>query len=76
MSSSTIHSSYRVWRVGQAQPALLGSVDAAGYIEAVHAAEHRYGADIQVYLPPAGSASRAITSHDGIQIVPAGEKQL
>ena len=49
---SSMNLVYRVWRVGQGEPALIGSVDAGGYIEAVAAAQERYGANVQVYLPP------------------------
>ena len=43
---------YRVWRVAESGAVLLGRIEASDYLEAVEAAERRYGTGIEVYLPP------------------------
>ena len=53
-----MNSRYHVWRVGGIAPIFLGCVEGEDYMLARHRAEHDFGGQIEVYLPP----NRSITN--------------
>ncbi|MGA2232819.1 MAG: hypothetical protein ABSH22_18115 [Tepidisphaeraceae bacterium] len=51
---------YRIWRVGNGEPVVVGTIAAHGYLEARQKAEQLFGEQIEVYLAPGPRAEHTL----------------